>query len=106
RRPGRGFGFAPICTHSAARLGWIPCAASARHFISVQPVTPARTSGVTRLSVSSTLESPHVPATGEHMVFFKRLMDVFTLGSKRPALRLATYYAGLALVIGGLMYAV
>lgn len=38
------------------------------------------------------------------MVFFKRLIDVFTLGSDRPVQRLVAYYAVLVLVFAALMY--
>ncbi len=39
------------------------------------------------------------------MAFFKKLIDVFTLGSNRPVLRLIVYYVLLAVVVIGLAYA-
>ena len=38
------------------------------------------------------------------MVFFKRMIDFFTLGSDTPVRRLLAYYVVLTVVAGALMY--
>jgi hypothetical protein len=38
------------------------------------------------------------------MAFFKRMIDVFTLGSPRPMRRLIAYYVAVAALTGGLLY--